>query len=84
LDMVVVSLGVEGVVCEELEGHVNIYNVIYCILQGSGVSPPRFQTPQGPKNNRALLHTPASAHIPTIAFPSSSWCLKKRCEASKK
>jgi hypothetical protein len=42
--MVVISLGVEGMVCEE-EGHVNVYNVLYCVLQGSEVSPPWFLTP---------------------------------------
>jgi hypothetical protein len=38
--MVAVSLGVEGMVCEEQEGRVNIYNVLYCILQGSRVLSP--------------------------------------------
>jgi hypothetical protein len=83
LYMVVVSLGVEGMVCEE-EGHVNVYNVLYCVLQGSEVSPPWFLTPQGLEISRALLHTPAFAYIPVIAFVSSSWHLKKRVKASKK
>jgi hypothetical protein len=64
--MVTVSLGLEGVVCEEQEGHVNIYGALYCILQGSKVSPPRFPTPLGLDNSRALLHTPTSAHILAI------------------
>jgi hypothetical protein len=82
--MVTVSIGVEGVVCEEHKGRVNIYNTLYCILQGSGVSPPWFLTLRGLENNRALLHTLASAHIAVIAFLSSSWHLKKRGKASKK
>jgi hypothetical protein len=78
--MVVVSHGVEGVVCEEQLGHVNIYNVLYCILQGSRVSPPRFLTPRGLENSRALLCTPTSAYILVIAFPSSSLAiLYSRC-----
>jgi hypothetical protein len=32
LDMVVISLGMEAVVCEEQEGRANVYNVLYCIL----------------------------------------------------
>jgi hypothetical protein len=39
--MVAISLGVEGVVCEEQEGCVNVYILFYCILQGSETSPPR-------------------------------------------
>jgi hypothetical protein len=34
--------------------------------------------PWGPKNSRVPLCTPTSTHIPTIAFPPSSSCLKKR------
>jgi hypothetical protein len=49
--MVAVSLGVEGVVCEEQEGSVNVYNVLYCIFQEPGFSPTRFLTPQGLENS---------------------------------
>jgi hypothetical protein len=42
LDMVAISLGVEGLVCEEHDGCVNIYNDLFCKLQGSGVSLPRW------------------------------------------
>jgi hypothetical protein len=35
-------LGVEGMVCEEQEGRVNAYIVLYNILQWSGVSLPQF------------------------------------------
>jgi hypothetical protein len=66
--MVVVSLGLEGVVCEEQEGRVNVYNILYYILQGSRVSPPRFLTLRGPENSQALLRTPTSVHIPTVVL----------------
>jgi hypothetical protein len=82
--MVAVSLGVEGMVCEEQEGCVNVYNTLYCILQGSRVSPSRFLTPRGLENNRSLLCTLASAHIPVVTFPSLSYRLKKKGKASKK
>jgi hypothetical protein len=42
LDTVVVFHSVEGVVCEEQEGCANVYNALYCVLQGSRVSPPWF------------------------------------------
>jgi hypothetical protein len=73
--MVVVSLDVEGMVCDEQQGRVNVYIVLYCVLQGSRVSPPWFLTLWGLENTRVLLRTPISAYIPTIAFLSSSWCL---------
>jgi hypothetical protein len=82
--MVDVSLGVEGVVCEEQEGHVSVYSALYCILQGPRVSPPRFLTPWSLENSQALLRTPASAYIPVVAFPSLSCRLKKSGKASKK
>jgi hypothetical protein len=47
LDTVVVSLDVEGVVCEEQEGHVNIYIALYYVLQGLGALPPRLLIPWG-------------------------------------
>jgi hypothetical protein len=72
-----------GMVCEEQERRVNIYITLYCILQGPWVSPRRFLTPWGLENNRALLRTPASAYISTIAFPLSSWHLRKSGQASK-
>jgi hypothetical protein len=72
------------VVCEEQEGHVNVYNALYYILQGSGVSPPLFLIPRGLENSRALLCTPTSANIPTITFSSLSWRLKKSGKASEK
>jgi hypothetical protein len=50
------------------EGCVNVYIVLCCILQGSGVSPPWFLTPQGLENNRALLCTLASTHIPVVVL----------------
>jgi hypothetical protein len=81
--MVVVSLGVEGVVCEEQEGHVNIYNVLYCILQEPRVSPSWFLTLRGHENIRALWCTPASTHIDVVTFISSSRCLKKRGETKR-
>jgi hypothetical protein len=71
LDMVAISLSVEGVVCEEQEGSVSIYNVLYCILQGSGVSRPRFRISRGLENSLTLLHAPTSAHIPAVTFPPS-------------
>jgi hypothetical protein len=37
LDIVSISLGVEGVVCEEQEGRVNVYIALYCILLGPKV-----------------------------------------------
>jgi hypothetical protein len=77
------SLCVEGMVYEEQEGHVNIYSILYYILQGFEVSLPWFLTPQGIENSQALLHKTASAHKPTAAFLSSSWHLKKRGKASK-
>jgi hypothetical protein len=80
LDTVTISLGVEGMVCEEREGRVNIYSVLYYILQGPKVSLPWFLIPWGPENTRALLRTPAFAHIPVVTFSSSSRCLKKRGE----
>jgi hypothetical protein len=83
LDTVGISLGVEGVVCEEQEGHVNVYNVLYYVLQGSRISPPWFLIPRGLENSRVLLHTMASAHIPIVAFLSLSWCLKKRGKENK-
>jgi hypothetical protein len=55
-----------------------------CILQGSGVSLPWFLTLRGLENSRAHLCTPTSAHILVVAFPSSSWRLKKRGKANKK
>jgi hypothetical protein len=61
-----------------------MYNILYCILQGSGVSPPWLLTPWGLQNNRALLCTLASAYIAIIAFLSSSWHLIKGGKASKK
>jgi hypothetical protein len=51
LDTVTVSLSVEGVVCEEQEGRVNVYNVLYYVLQGSEVSLPRFLTLWGLENS---------------------------------
>jgi hypothetical protein len=35
LDMVAISRAVEGMVCEESERCVNVYNALYCILQRS-------------------------------------------------
>jgi hypothetical protein len=84
LDTVTISLGVEGVVCEEQDGRVNIYIALYCILQGFGVLSPRLLILQDLENSQALLRTLASAHMPVVAFPSSSWCLKKRGKASEK
>jgi hypothetical protein len=55
-------------VCEEQQRHVNIYNILYLILQGPRVSPPQFLTPWGPKNTQMLLRTPVSAHIPVIVL----------------
>jgi hypothetical protein len=78
--MTTISFDVEGMVCEEQQGHVNIYNILYLILQGPRVSPPQFLTPWGPKNTQTLLRTPVSAHIPVITFPSLSWRLKKKGE----
>jgi hypothetical protein len=77
-----ISLSVEGMVCEEQEGHVNIYNALYYILQGSGVLPPWFLIQWGLENSRGLLHTLTSTHIPIIAFLSSSLRLKKRGKVS--
>jgi hypothetical protein len=71
LDTVTVSLSVEGVVCEEQEGRLNVYSVLYYVLQGSEVSPPRFLTQWGLENSRALLHTPRSAYIPVIIVLAS-------------
>jgi hypothetical protein len=76
LDTTVVPLSVEGMVCEEQVGRVNIYNILYCIFPR--VSPPWFLTLWGPENTQALLRTPASAHVPAVTFLSSSQCLKKR------
>jgi hypothetical protein len=42
LNTVVVSHVVEGTLCEESRGHVNAYNDLYCILQGSIASLPRL------------------------------------------
>jgi hypothetical protein len=42
LDTVVISHTVEATLCKESKGHVNIYNVLYCVLQGSIASPPRL------------------------------------------
>jgi hypothetical protein len=72
--MVDVSHGVEGVVCEEQEGRVNVYSVFYCVLQGFGVL----------EISRALFRTPASAYIPAITFPSSFGHLEKSGKANKK
>jgi hypothetical protein len=82
--MVDVSHGVEGVVCEEQEGRVNVYSVFYCVLQGSGVSPPQFVTLWVLEISRALFRTPASAYIPAITFPSSFGHLEKSGKANKK
>jgi hypothetical protein len=82
--MVTVSFGVEDVVCEDQEGHVNVYSAVYYILQESEVSPPWFLIPWGLENSRTLLRTLTSTHIPAITFPLSSWQLKKRGKASKK
>jgi hypothetical protein len=40
-------------------------------------------TPQGPENNWVPLHTPASACIPIVAFPSCSSRMKKWGEQKK-
>jgi hypothetical protein len=66
------------------EGRVNIYNALYCVLQGSKVSQPWFLKLRGLENNLVLLRTPASTHMPAVTFLSSSWCLKKMGKASKK
>jgi hypothetical protein len=72
LDIVAISLGVEGVVCEEQEGRVNVYIALYCILLGPKVSLSRFLAPRGIENNQALFRTPAAAHMPIVDLSSSS------------
>jgi hypothetical protein len=42
LDTMVISLTVEDMVCEEYEGHVNVYSALYYILQRSKVSLPHL------------------------------------------
>jgi hypothetical protein len=69
--MVVVLLGVEDVVCVEQEGHANVYNILYCVLQGSGVSPPWFLTLRGLENSRVLLLTPTSSYLPSHHRPGA-------------
>jgi hypothetical protein len=62
---------------------VNVYNALYCVLQGPGVSPPRLLTLWVLENNQVLLRTSASDHIPIVIL-LSSWCLKKGGESKKK
>jgi hypothetical protein len=78
LYMVVISLSVQGMICEEQEGHVDVYIILYCVLQGSRVSPPWLLRPWGLEKRLALLAPLAFAHIPAGTFPSSYWHLKKR------
>jgi hypothetical protein len=77
LDTVVISLGVEGIVCEEQEGRVNVYNALLlhsARVQGHTAT---VLTPQGPENSRTSSRTPVFAHIPDVAFPLPSSRLKK-------
>jgi hypothetical protein len=76
--MVVVSLDIEGVVCEEQVERVNVYNAL--LLHSARVRglAATVLTLRGPENIRTSLHTPTPAHIPIIAFlPPSS--LQKKC-----
>jgi hypothetical protein len=42
LDTVVISCDLMGMMCEESGRRVNIYNTIYCVLQGSVALPRRL------------------------------------------
>jgi hypothetical protein len=77
LDTKAITFGVEGVVCEEPEGHLNVYNALLlhsAMVRGLAAT---VLTLRGPENSRKSLRTPASTHIPAIDFPSPSSCLKK-------
>jgi hypothetical protein len=56
---------------EEQEVRVNVYNAVYCILQGLGDPPPRLLIPWGLEDTRTYLHTPTSSHVPAIVLLSS-------------
>jgi hypothetical protein len=79
--MLAVSLGVEGMECEEQEGRVNIYSalLLHCArVQGLAAM---VLIPWAPNSCRMSLRTPPTyAYIPAIAFPSPSFYLKKRGE----
>jgi hypothetical protein len=78
--MVVVSLGVEGVICEEQEGRVNVYiTLLLHFVRVWGLTA-TVLTPWGRENSEMSSHTPMSTLIPTVAFPSPFSCLKERGE----
>jgi hypothetical protein len=84
LDIVAISLDVEGVVCEEQEGRANVY--ITLLLHGARVwgLATMVSKLRGPESGRMSLHTPASSYIPDVSFPSPSSHLKKRGEKGAK
>jgi hypothetical protein len=67
----VISLTIEDMVCEEYEGHVNVYSALYYILQRSKVSLPHLFKNYGALRTARRLW----ASLPPLTYlPSPSLC----------